>query len=389
MKEPIVLFEDPAPQDALPPADSVRMGRRPSDLGAARGNGLYLAYLAVTLFVAVFTVFFLFFGALASHRAQGVSPVTTVGGHITLPAPDTTAAPETTVPATTAVPETTASPEAVVPPVPDLYDFDYGVVPVGAVPIVPMNLSLPSFGHTYIHNSTDYTVASALLRGEGVAFPTVRAGDTAPSVLIVHTHATEAYGGEAPYYYAEDAAFARSSDTAENVVAIGAYMAEIFNGMGIRTLHVTVLHDKESYRDSYRRSAETVASYLKRYPSIQYVLDIHRDWIESTDGDLARPVARVGEETVAQVMAVVGSDAGGVPYDTWRRNLAFAQRLRGLLNEKSPHFARPTCLRASSYNQELAPISILLEIGAGGNSMDEAMRAARHTAEAIGALLLP
>lgn len=104
-----------------------------------------------------------------------------------------------------------------------------------------------------------------------------------PQVLILHTHATETYQTWPDLLYDRSAA-ARTRNTALNMCAVGARMAEVLNAAGIHTLHDETLHDSPSYTESYDRSRATAQEYLRQYPSIKVVLDVHRDAIEDADG---------------------------------------------------------------------------------------------------------
>ena len=266
-----------------------------------------------------------------------------------------------------------------------LYSFDASKVPSGEVAIVPYDMSLPALGEAYIYNSTSYSPnVSALLKDGYLPEFDIQTGQSSsPVVLIVHTHGTEAYSPEGAVSYDGVSELARSSDISENVVSVGAVMAEILNANGIPALHCTVMHDKQSYRDSYNRSAETIKRYIEQYPTIKYVIDVHRDSVTNSDGALLRPVTLADGKAVAQVMCVVGSDEGGADHPNWQDNLSFALMLRQALNEKCQGLSRPVCLRPSAYNQQYAPISILLEVGASGNYLSEARESARLCAQVL------
>ena len=264
----------------------------------------------------------------------------------------------------------------------ELYAYDQNAVPSGMVPIVPMDLSLSAYGESFYYNDTSYSLSLGGLISAGGTVPTV-AGVGEVSVLIVHTHATEGYSGEGATYYDPATPLARADDPADGVIAVGEVIADILNRNGIVTLHSTVLHDKDSYKDSYNRSAQTIQSYLAQYPSIRLVIDVHRDSIMTTGDNLVRPVTLVDGEAVAQVMCVVGSDAAGASYADWQKNLALAVSLRKKLNDGYGNLCRPVYVKKSAYNQQYAPSSLLLEIGSSGNSLAEAQRAAALVAEEI------
>lgn len=275
----------------------------------------------------------------------------------------------------------------------DLYDFDYSKVPNGELAILPMDLSLLEYGDTYIQNLTGYApkVEELLSRplstkNERPEALTVR-GASGPEVLIVHTHATEAYSPDGAVSYAEGEEMARSQKADENVISVGEVLAEELNRRGISTVHCRVMHDSTQYKGAYERSKETVSRYLEEYPSICLVIDLHRDAILKSSGEMVRPVTLLDGEAAAQVMCVVGSDFGGDSNPNWEGNLALALQLRKKLNTEHGNLCRPPYLKASTYNQELAPYSLLLEMGACGNSVEEAKRSAVAVASALGELL--
>ena len=273
----------------------------------------------------------------------------------------------------------------------NIYDFDYSKIPDGENAVIPMDLSLTSYGNSYIYNSTGYTPNAKALLAAKLSFSDdviYISSKTEPLVLILHTHATESYLPDGAISYKDTGGeIARSEDINENVVAVGNVMAQILNENGIPTLHCTLLHDKLQYKDSYARAEETIKQYLERYPSIKLVIDLHRDAVIKSTGEIVRPVASVNSQPTAQVMCVVGSDWNGGSCDNWENNLALALQLRERLNSKYNSLCRPAYLRSSSYNQELAPYSLLLEVGACGNSLEEAKRAAALVANELSVII--
>jgi stage II sporulation protein P len=117
------------------------------------------------------------------------------------------------------------------------------------------------------------------------------------------------------------------------------------------------------------------------------VIDLHRDSIIDRDGAYVRAAVGDGEEAYAQVMAVVGSDGNGAPNENWEKNLALALRLRCELNGQVADLCRPPVLRNASYNQELSPYSLLLEVGTGANCVEEAERTARLIGAALAEII--
>ncbi len=269
----------------------------------------------------------------------------------------------------------------------DIYFFERNSVPKGETAIIPLDLSLSSYGIDYINNSTGYSPDTAKLLAADLRDNInieYLASSGNPIVLIVHTHATEGYSKDGAISYLETGGeYARTNDINNNVVAVGKVLADELNKAGISTIQSTVLHDAQQYKDSYARSEETIRQYLEKYPSIRLVIDLHRDAIVRSNGDLVRPVALSDGEAAAQVMCVVGSDWGGQKCKNWEGNLALALKLRETLNSKTEGICRPPYLKSSTYNQELAPYSLLLEMGASGNSLEEAKRSAKLVSEAL------
>ncbi len=264
-----------------------------------------------------------------------------------------------------------------------LYDFDMSAIPDGSTPIVPMDLSLSEYGSEYVHNSTSHSFnAEKLLNSKLDLFSVpVSASQSAPLVLIIHTHGTESYSEDGATYYVDDGSeLARTEDITNNVVAVGSVIAQTLNENGIKTVHCTVMHDKPQYKDSYARAEETIREYLKKYPTIKLVIDVHRDSVIKSTGELVRPVTLAKEQAAAQVMCVVGASESCV---SWQKNLTLALKLRQSLNTKYEGLCRPPYLRTSTYNQDIAPYSLLLEMGASGNSLVEAKRSAKLVAEEL------
>ena len=255
-------------------------------------------------------------------------------------------------------------------------------------PLIAKDLSQSDKGIYYISNDTGHNPDTQSLANAPAAIAPYDFKSKKPLVLILHTHGTEAYTAEGADGYNDTGNLWRSNDTSENVVAVGAVMAQVLEENGIPTLHCQIMHDKDSYNDAYTYSAATIKKYLKQYPTLKYVFDVHRDAIISSDGSLIKGVTEIGGESVAQVMCVAGSDFKGADYPHWEANLALALRLRTVLNEKAPTLCRPVYLRGAAYNlQHTVGGSLLLEIGSSGNTLSEAKRAAVHVAEALAKLI--
>lgn len=206
-----------------------------------------------------------------------------------------------------------------------------------------------------------------------------------PTVLIIHTHGSESYTKQTGQSYTETTEF-RTLNTAYNMVALGEKLAQLLQQAGIPVIHDRTLHDYPSYNSAYTNSRQSVQDYLNRYPTIQVVLDLHRDAALNADGSQYAPALTVNGESVAQLMLVVGTDASGMQHPNWEENLAAAVKLQVLLERQVPGITRPTILRAQRYNHDLSDGAMIVEIGTAGNSMQQAMAAVPYLAEALIAL---
>ena len=100
---------------------------------------------------------------------------------------------------------------------------------------------------------------------------------------------------------------------------------------------------------------------------------------------VTKTMTTVNGAKTAQVMLVVGT---GEAHPNWAENLTLACKVQKSLDTLYPTLARPMALRTSHYNQQLCPGSLLVEVGSHGNTLQEALAAARELARATGAVLL-
>lgn len=242
-----------------------------------------------------------------------------------------------------------------------------------------------SYNKVYMKNSTGVSVDIKKLLEAPLSF-NIKENTTEPQVLIMHTHATESFMSDDSDYYTSSFS-PRNRDNNKNMVKIGETVAEILNSSGIKTLHDKTLHDYPEYTGSYSRSKATVNSYLKKYPSIKIVLDLHRDSVASGD-DKIKLTTEIEGKKAAQVMLVMGSQTGSVTgHSKWQENLKLAFKLQQKLENKYPTLARPLMLVSKLYNQNLTTGSLLLEFGTDANSLEEACYSAKLVGNAIGELL--
>ncbi len=245
-------------------------------------------------------------------------------------------------------------------------------------------------GGQYISNPTgglirNYTsTANKTLQNEITKLPEfqIEKDSSEPQVLIMHTHATESYE---PYErdYFDKSYNSRSTDNTKNMIRIGEEIVKQLNALGINAIQDKTLHDYPNYNGAYNRSAETVKSYLKKYPSIKVVLDVHRDAI-GNDTTRTAPVTTINGKKAAQIMIICGCD--GVP--NHMKNLRFASLLQGQIESDYPTLTRPVMFDYRYYNQDLTTGSLLIEMGSHSNSLDQAIYSGELVGKAVGRALL-
>lgn len=234
--------------------------------------------------------------------------------------------------------------------------------------IVPTTIS----GGLVIKNSSDYTVNAEELLSQGCPI-TLEAG--VPQILIIHTHSSEAYSPAGLDKY-EDLGTNRTLDSNYNVIRIGNELTEIFQSYGLNVIHDTGVYDYPSYTGSYNRSCEAIEKYLAENPSIQIVIDLHRDALCS-DEITYKTQADEDGVCASQIMILVGSDASGLEHPDWQQNLRLALYLQNAVYSKYPSLMRPVQLVSYRYNQHLTHGSMILEVGSNGNTLQEALAAIR------------
>lgn len=258
---------------------------------------------------------------------------------------------------------------------------DNGVPAKTLIPTDPSGYTV--CGRVYISNSTSHELSVQELQKPFAA----ALGEGEPQVLILHTHGSEAYtpvpGTEIVW-----SGDYRTTDYRYNVVRVGDEIAEVLGEAGISVLHDRTLYDYPNYTGAYDRALAAIQKYLERYPSIRFVLDVHRDAIEDGQGNQYKAVSEVeGLGVSAQMSLVIGSDGSGLEHPGWLENLRLAAAVQQDILEQYPTLMRPVLLRNSRYNQHATTGSLLLEVGAAGNSPEEAVLAGRLFAERLAAVL--
>lgn len=209
---------------------------------------------------------------------------------------------------------------------------------------------------------------------------------TKPTVLIYHTHTTEGFELIDRDWYAADKT-SRTADSARNIVRVGKEIAKELEAAGFNVIHDETVHDTK-YSGAYDRSRETVRKYLKKYPSIQITLDVHRDAIQENNGTKVKPVAEINEKKAAQIMIITGAQEGSVTgFPDWESNLHFALQLQKACSDYSPGLLRPVFFCHRKYNMDMTKYSLLVEFGSDANTLEEAAYAGRLFGRGLASLL--
>lgn len=239
-------------------------------------------------------------------------------------------------------------------------------------PLPRTDLSKISTQNIQIKNHTNQNVDVENLLQKPISYQKDSGGY---KVLLVHTHTTECY-------FPND----RSQNPEENMISIGKVFQNVLEENGIKTLHISTVHDVP-YTTSYKKSLESVTNALKENPSIEVVIDLHRDAIIGANQEKVRPITTINGIETAQVMLVCGTGEGGLPHPHWKENLSFALKVQNVMQASYPNLARSLDLRVERFNTHTTKNSVIFEIGSHGNTLQEAKQGAKLAAQAVADVL--
>lgn len=206
-----------------------------------------------------------------------------------------------------------------------------------------------------------------------------------PKVLIYHTHSQEAF------------ADSKSGDTSTTIMGMGEYLAKLLNEKyNIETLHhegVYDLIDGELDRSkAYQLAEPQIEKILKKNPSIEVVIDLHRDGV----GKSTHLVTKINGKPTAQIMFFNGLSRtkanGDIAYlynPYIEDNLAFSLQMQVAASKMYPGFTRHIYLKSYRYNMHMMPKTLLIEAGAQTNTVGEMRNAMELLAETLDSVLVP
>ena len=199
-----------------------------------------------------------------------------------------------------------------------------------------------------------------------------------PQILIYHTHGSEGYADSV------------EGDPNTSVIAVGNRLTQILQDTyGYHVLHDTGIYDTD--RDhAYNVAAPAIQKILQDHPSIEVVIDLHRDGV----ADTTRLATNINGVDMAQVMFFNGlsktTATGDIDYlrnPYIEDNLAMSLKMQLAATELYPGFTRKIYLKSYRYNMHLCPKSLLIEVGAQTNTLQEAVNAMDPLAQVLDKVL--
>lgn len=203
---------------------------------------------------------------------------------------------------------------------------------------------------------------------------TMKTSNDVPQILIYHTHSQEGFADSVP------------GDESTTVVGAGDKLAELLRGYGFNVIHHKGQYDVESRDYAYSNAAPAIEQILAENPSIEVIIDLHRDGVaEST-----RLVTNLNGKPTAQFMFFNGlsrtKKRGDIDYlknENIDENLAFSFQAQLKCQEYYPGLARRIYLKGYRYNMHYRGKSLLIEVGAQTNTVEEIMNAMEPLAHVL------
>lgn len=234
------------------------------------------------------------------------------------------------------------------------------------------------YNNVKIKNETSYKLTEEMLK------PDIKIKNK--NVLIFHTHTCESYTPTQKYSYNQTGTF-RTTDLNHSVSRVGDELEKYLKEYKFSVIHNNTFHDYPTYTGSYSRSLETVENILKDNKDTKVVIDLHRDAIGSRS-DYA-PTVKIGNDYVAQLMFVIGTNGGGLWHPNWNQNLKFAIKVQQKAEELYPGLFKPIILRNSRYNQHVTNAANIIEVGSTGNTLEQALTSMRYLSKVLNETINP
>ena len=203
-------------------------------------------------------------------------------------------------------------------------------------------------------------------------------------IIIYHTHTCESYTPTKENSYKASGNF-RTTNLNYSVVRVGKELEAELEKLKFNVMRSETKHDYPAYSGSYTRSLETIEGLLKKNSDAEIVFDIHRDAVGSSSN--YAPTVEINGEKAAQLMFVIGTNDGGGKHPNWKNNLKFAVMVQEKANEMYPGLFRSINLRSSTFNQKVANCASIIEVGATGNTLEEATASMKYLAKVLDAVL--
>lgn len=234
-----------------------------------------------------------------------------------------------------------------------------------------MNSQVAS-GKIKVQNRTDKKIDIEKILSEGANLKIEDKSN--PCILIYHSHTHESYVAldNGTYMKGETT---QSADKSQSVVRVGDAIVDQLERAGFNVIHDTEFHD-DDYNNSYSHSGKRIDEILKKYPSIEVTIDIHRDSVAVEGDDKARTslVNTINGKKAAQIMIITGCEENFIKdFPDWYDNLHFALGLQKQFTEDYEGLARPLYFADRKYDMYKTKNSVLIEVGADGNTLEQAV----------------
>ncbi len=230
-----------------------------------------------------------------------------------------------------------------------------------------------NYNSVKIKNESQYQLTQDML------IPNVELSDK-KDIIIYHTHTCESYMPTETSNYVASGNF-RTTDLNYSVARVGTELTNNLQARNFNVIHNTDYHDYPAYTGSYTRSLSTIKNILNDNKNTEFIIDLHRDALGSNSN--YAPCVKIGEEKVAQIMFVIGTDGGGLEHKDWLYNFKLAVKIQEKANEMYPGLFKPIILRNSRYNQHVTKGACIIEVGATGNTLEECNGSMKYLANVI------